>query len=545
MSALSRKSYLPELTGYYRRILKTTQQSNLGLLADGVDSTTETPVDWTYPDGNKAAMSNFASQQNILRGLCALTTITGDESWRQQAIASSQFFMTHYTDEASGLFHWGGHRFINQQTGAIEGPASKECVHELKHHFPFYDFLHEIDAAKTEQYLKGFWAAHVYDWEKLDLGRHGEYGKPVPDDLFQHYSPVDVVDPAKLPELPETKGLTFVNAATDLIYAASHYARYTGDQDAYRWAKHLYRQFVLARNPQTGMPVYQFSSPIQREPIPEDDTLTYSWFGDRAKRQFGPEFGAIAREANVLFRDSWPVIVDNPLAMLEVAKAHQDQELARDVVAGIQAYYSHAWSEKENATIPMWNDGEDLTGYVFPRSGYYGAKGSKLSTTPADPAYLLTLIRASLLVDDAELKALTARMFARFGLGALNPKTLQPESINTETTLASPYLIFALLDLAQVYADARILLLTDTIAANLMKAHYHRGYFLPDSNHRYCRFDDPIAFALLANEAAHLGVYAKLPVHLSTGGYLHGEVMTRDGIKTVYDRQFIYGVKLA
>ncbi len=545
MSASSRISFLPELTDYYQRILQTAQQSSRPLLADGIDTTTHQPVCWTYPDGTKAGMSNFASQQNILRGLCALTTITGNDSWRQQAVTISDFFLKHYTDSASGLFHWGGHRFINHQTGTIEGPANKECVHELKHHFPFYDFLHGIDASRTEQYLKGFWAAHVYDWEHLDLGRHGEYGKPVPDDLFQRYPCEDVVNPTKLPELPETKGLTFVNAATDLIYAASHYARYTGDQDAYRWARHLYRQFVLARNPKTGMPVYQFSSPIQREPIPDDDTITFSWFGDRAKRQFGPEFGAIAREANVLFRDSWPVIVDNPLAMLEVAKTHQDQELARDVVSAIKAYYSHAWDEQQNAIIPMWNDGEDMTGYVFPRHGYYGPKGTTLSRQPADPAYLLTLIRASFLVNDAELNQLTARMFQRFGLGVLNPLTLEPESITTETTLASPYLIFALLDLHQHWADARLLQLSDTIAANLMKAHYHRGYFLPDSSHRYCRFDDPIAFALLANEAAHQGKYAQLPVHLSTGGYLHGEVMTKDGIKTVYDRQFIYGVKLA
>lgn len=100
-------------------------------------------------------------------------------------------------------------------------------------------------------------------------------------------------------ELPETIGLTFVNASTDLIYAACHYYKYSGDKNAIKWAKHLYHQFVLARHPETRMPVYQFSSPLQREPIPDDDRITFSWFGDRAKRQFGPEFGDIAREANV------------------------------------------------------------------------------------------------------------------------------------------------------------------------------------------------------------------------------------------------------
>jgi pectate disaccharide-lyase len=544
MPAASRTSLIPLLSDFYKKIAQTAQLTDIHLFADGMDTTTDTPVQWTYPNGHQAEMSNFASQQNILRGLVALSQITGDASWKAKAADVSAYFLQHYTDPLSGLFHWGGHRFVNHHSGKIEGPASKECVHELKHHFPFYDFLHDIDPAKTETYLRSFWSAHVSDWQKLDLSRHGEYSAAAPTDLFQRYQPQDVVDPQKLPELPETKGLTFVNASTDLIYAASHYARYTGDQDAMKWAKHLYRQFVLARNPQTGMPVYQFSSPIQREPIPDDDSLTYSWFGDRAKRQFGQEFGAIAREANVLFRDSWPVIVDNPLAMLEIARQHQDPALAQDVVAGIKAYFLHAWDETSNQMIPMWNDGHDMTGYQFLRHGYYGPKGTELKRQPADPAYLLTLIRACQQVNDQELYALTARMFHRFGLGTLDPHSLAPLQIAASTPLCSAYLIFALLDLHQQIQEPKLLDLADCVANNLLQQYYHRGYFIPSASHRYCRFDDPTPFALLALEAAHDGCYQELPVHLSTGGYLHGEVNTPTGIKTVYDREFIYGVKI-
>ena len=222
-------------------------------------------------------------------------------------------------------------------------------------------------------------------------------------------------------------GLTFVNAATDLIYAACHYSQYTGDQHSAMWAKHLYQQFVLARNPKTGMPVYQFSSPKQREPIPEDDKLTYSWFGDRAKRQFGPEFGDIAREANALFRDCWPVVVDNPLAILLCAKKMNDPELAAAAISGIKAYFSHAWDTFDNQMIPMWNNGDDLTGYIFKRDGYYGEKGTELKRQAADPAYLLPLIRACIMSDDFELRQLMATMFARFELGLINPETFSTE----------------------------------------------------------------------------------------------------------------------
>jgi pectate disaccharide-lyase len=349
-----------------------------------------------------------------------------------------------------------------------------------------------------------------------------------------------VVDPALWPALPETVGLTFVNAATDLIYAASHYFHYTQDKHAKRWAKHLYQQFVLARHPQTGMPVYQFSSPLQRQPIPDDDTLTYSWFGDRAKRQFGPEFGEIAREANVLFRDSWPVVVDNPLAILECAKLLDEPQMRQWAIDGITAYFAHAWDETHNRMIPMWNSGEDMTGYTFVRDGYYGDKGTTLARQPTDPAYLLTLIRASLQSEDATLRDLTVRMWQRFGLGELDAATLHATHVAEQTTLASAYLLMAILELHAASHDERLLRLADDVAENLLRQHYHAGFFLPGPLHRYVRLDDPLPYALLALEAAHQGRYADIPVMISKGGYLHGERLVGDAIKTVYDYDVIY-----
>ncbi|WP_432454629.1 MULTISPECIES: hypothetical protein [unclassified Agarivorans] len=540
----TRQSYLPLLTDYYQKLYSLAKASDTPLLADGLDSRDNSAIQWTYPDGTKVPMSNLASQQNFFRGLVALSTITGEACFADQAKQTVDYFLEHYVDQASGLFHWGGHRFIHRDNGNIEGPASKECVHELKHHFPFYDFLYQVAPETTQNFLKGFWSAHVLDWNKLDLSRHGQYLTPCPDDVFQQHQPSAVVDPSKLPALPETVGLTFVNAATDLVYAACHYYKYSGDQDAATWAKHLYHQFVLARHPETGMPVYQYSSPLQREPIPEDDSLTYSWFGDRAKRQFGPEFGDIAREANVLFRDCWPVVVDNPLAILECAKQLNDPQMAAWAVDGIKAYFQYAWDEASNEIIPMWNSGQDMTGFVLPRDGYYGAKGGQIKRHAADPSYLLPLVRASVLSDNSELRALTASMFARFGLGELDAQSLAPIAIAEQSDLSSAYLVFALLELYQISQDSRLLSLADLVGQNLLKQHYHRGYFLASSEHVYARLDDPIPYALLAIEAAYKGLYSAIPVAISKGGYLHGERLVKGEVKTVYDYDVLYSETL-
>ncbi|MDW6001793.1 pectate lyase [Vibrio mangrovi] len=537
-----RSSRLAIVTRFYQQALALAHSEHSPLLADGICVTTGEPVCWTYPDGRRAPMSNFASQQNLMRGLTAMSVVTGDDNFRQQAQQIAAYFLDHYVDEESGLFQWGGHLFVHLNSGHPEGPESKARVHELKHHFPYYDLLHQIRPEVTQNYLKGFWAAHVTDWEKLDLTRHGEYEQSFPQDIFQRYRPEAVVDPSLWPQLPETVGLTFVNASTDLIYAAVHYYRYTGDQDALQWAKHLYRQFVLARHPETGMPVYQFSSPMQREPVPDDDRLTYSWFGDRAARQFGPEFGGIAREANVLFRDCWPLIVDNPLAMMTCAQQVQDQQWLDWVADGLKSYFRYAWDEKANQMIPMWNDGQDMTGYTFVRDGYYGNKGTTLSRLPADPAYLLPLVKAALLTNDTELYGLVARMFARFGLGEMDAATLVPVRIATETSFASAYLIFALLELNQQHPYPDLLRLADVVAGNLLEQHYHAGsgLFMAHPQHDNARLDDPVPYALLAIEAAYQQNYDQIPPLFSTGGYLHGEQRIAGEIKVVYDRDVIY-----
>jgi pectate disaccharide-lyase len=537
-------SFLPLLNDYYQHTYELAKAKHTPLLADGIDTVNRTPVCWTYPDGTQVPMSNFASQQNFMRGLMALSTITGKTSYRDCAIQTTNYFLKHYVEHVSGLFHWGGHRFINWQTGDIEGPASKECVHELKHHFPYYDLLYQIDPETTKQFLHGFWAAHVLDWGKLDLSRHGQYDKQPPKNVFRSYEPQLVVDPTQWPKLPETIGLTFVNASTDLIYAAYHYYKYTNDPNAEKWAKHLYHQFVLARHPRTRMPVYQFSSPLQREPIPDDDRITYSWFGDRAKRQFGQEFGPIAREANVLFRDTWPLIVDNPLAMLYCAKSTGDEELIDWIIEGIKAYFDYAWDEANNEIIPMWNSGQDMTGYVFRRDGYYGTKNTILKRQPADPAYLLTLVRASTLSNSISLRTLTSRMFARFGLGVLDTTTLNPIEVATTTCLASAYLVFALIELANLTQDDRLRILADQVGENLVRQHYHRGLFVRDARYRYARLDDPIPYALIALEAARKGCYDQIPTPLTTGGYLHGDQCINGEVKIVYDYDVIYNQQL-
>lgn len=494
------------------------------LLADGFEIATSLPVVWHFPDGHDAPISNFASQQNWLRTLCAMSVITGEAHYQQQAVTHSRYFLEHFTDDNSGLFYWGGHRFINLDTLASEGPESKAMVHELKHHLPYYALLYRVNPEKTLHYLQGFWNAHVEDWQSLDLGRHGDYAKPRDPQVFRHPRR-DVVDPARWPTLPLTKGLTFVNAGTDLIYAAFTYAGYTGDRDAAAWGKHLYRQYVLARNPETGMPVYLFSSPRQRQPVPEDDNQTQSWFGDRAQRQFGPEFGAIAKEANVLFRDMRPLLIDNPLAMLEILRLQPDDDMLAWVISGLKNYYQYAYDVTGNVLRPMWNNGQDMTGYVFRRDGYYGKAGTVLKPFALEGDYLLPLVRAYCLSDDADLYALIETLLTRIAQDGLR---------------ATPFLLLALTELAGHTQSEAHAQLAWQLAETLVEQHFHHGLFVRSPRHRYLRLDDPVALALLTFIAACYGKRDEIPTVLTQGGYVHGDFHINGENRIVYDVELIY-----
>lgn len=88
-------------------------------------------------------------------------------------------------------------------------------------------------------------------------------------------------------------------------------------------------------------------------------------------------------------------------------------------------------------------------------------------------------------------------MFARFELGLIAPDTMWLTEVNIDTAIASPYLLFALLDLYEFTGQDKLLLLADSIGKNIIEQKFHRGYFVPSEQHRFARFDDPASLLLL------------------------------------------------
>ena len=532
---------LDNVKTFYSNIMKngkSTVKPTL-LLADGINVKTEKPVEWVYPDGRVAKISNFANQQNFLRTLVALSEVTGDPQYKQTATDMTKYFLENFTDK-NGLYYWGGHRFVNLDTLALEGPQDKNQVHELKNHFPYYEFLYEVNPKNTKEYIFAFWNAHVEDWKTLDMGRHGKYSKKFDANIFKDNKPIDIVDPSKLPILPETKGLTFINAGSDLVFAAYTLNSFENDPYMINWAKTLLRQYSLAKNPKTGAPVYQFSSPKKREWPPKSDSDTNSKYGDRAQRQFGPEFGDIAQEGNVLFKGNpKAIVVDNIFVLNDIYSKTKDKDVLNHAVDSIKNYYKIAFDKKTGEIKPVWNDGTDMSNYALVRDGYYGKKGTKFTPfKPVTEEYALALVRTYDSSKDPEIwdyaRTMTDKSFELGDIGDINGKGV---NLNLKTQNASPYAVFLMTDLYNITNNDEYLKLAKVIGNNISKTKFKNGYFVEAPNLLNSRVDSPEAMALVTLDATLKGKANSIPKYITNGGYIHGEHIEGD---SVYDKNVIY-----
>jgi pectate lyase len=515
------------------------------LLADGINVDTREPVEWVFreADGTTSRWMthNLGSQQNLFRVLVGLTNLTGDPRYRRIAEDSLRFHFQRLQSEC-GLLRWGGHQFIDLRTLQPVGRFDADC-HELKEQFPFYDLMWQVDPEATARFIRAFWNAHVLDWRKLDMSRHGQYGLKT-GDLWQ-------AEFAQPEPFFEGTGLTFWVAGGDLIYAGATLHRLRKERGALTWSLRLADQYVRARHPATGLGASQYSKPLRRQQPPDGPLvgrLTWSDYGDRAENQFGRDFPGVAREGWALWTlpgsiyATGAMYTNFALIQMEVAEALGEPagSLLTNTVSGLKAYLRHAYDAERNVFRPLWADGTDLTGYVFPRTGYYGPQGTVLHPSPATELHLFSYARAFRLSRDPDLWSAVRSMMKGLDLGDPGEDPRRPRELRAATKNSSPLSIFALLELHRANAQKNYLELAHRVGANLLARSFHRGFFLADARHLNAKFDAIEPLALLSLEAARRGRPDLVPTYSGGGGYIHGQF---GDLGRVYDIQAIWAAK--
>ncbi len=499
------------------------------LFVDGVNVDTLEPVIWMH-NGERWIPSNLASQQNLFRSLVGLSNLTGEARYKQAAKEAIAYHFQHLRSPC-GLLYWGGHRFIDLRTQKVVGEQNS---HELKFSLPFYELMWEVDPTATQQFLKAFWNAHVLDWAKLDMNRHGRYGKKL-GALWE--SNFDSPEP-----FFEADGLTFINCGTDLIYAGAMLYKFTGDRGALLWSKRLAEQYARARHPQTQLGAYQYSKPRRkRQPPPSGPLPTTSDYGDRAENQFGTDFGQAAREGYMLLEPN-SIYGHNAIVQLYLAELLGDEgrELLAWTRQGLLACAKHIYDPQTNTVRPMLADGTDLTGYVLKRDGYYGKAGTVLRAERASSLLLWSFAWAHRLTGDDTLWQ-TARNIARgHRLGDLGSGPGNNVQVNLTTTNADPTALFAVLEVWRTVDSTAYRDLARRIGDNIVQRRFFKGFFLPGPDYVNAKFDSIEPLALLSLDAMLRGKPDAVPRYIGGQGYIHGP---HDGLGRTYDGRAIWGQK--
>jgi pectate lyase len=89
------------------------------LFVDGLHAQSLRPVIWKK-DGQSWVLSNFASQQPLIRILDGLTTLTKDPEYRRAAADATGYVLRNLQSD-NGLIYWGGHLAWDLETVRVVG----------------------------------------------------------------------------------------------------------------------------------------------------------------------------------------------------------------------------------------------------------------------------------------------------------------------------------------------------------------------------------------------------------------------------------------
>ena len=475
------------------------------LIADGIDLGSRAPLTW---DGKTT--SNLACQQNFLRILDALSTVSGDATYRNKADAWISEAIPKIQDPESGLFYWGGHTSYDLLADEpILGNHEMKCV------YPYYEALYRAAPDAVSRFGEANWHAHIWDWQTLLFNRHGEY-EPWERKWDAEFEggPVPIVDNA---------ALSFVNTGSDLILCGSMLHKLSGDPTPLRWAMHLLSRYEDVRHPETGLPGYQFN---HRDPC-------------RVRASFKPPFDQ-REDVNEV------TVVTNNVIKVRYARAavtfmNTYEELGPDlgkplldlVTRDLTALATHCYSSDDRCFYPAINDGTRLHPENSNEGVGYCPPG-KLTPVSADGLLFLSYAKAYRLTHN-DLFRETAESLAE-GMGwtklevpdTYDGKVIQPDphgwvNLGQNDVCA----LFGLLELYRATDDQRVLTSAQSLGNQLLNRYSVDGWIASHRTEGEANIDTALPLALLHLVAASDGSTGDLPAFYANNTYFDAKIVIR------------------
>lgn len=551
-------------------------------LADGIDVGTGLPFEWEFPPSSgmedSAVLSNLADQGGLMRFLVTLSEMTGDMKYKNKVMEIYDYFLD-VGISPSGMAYWGGHTCFDLKTGKVLYSPNDILTHELKDHYPYMDPFYELDKDAASKIVKSTWASHIPDFSTMIYNRHGEYTtKP---NFSATWDNLDSFDDT-VTGLLASAALPFRYSADDFIFMATNMYDKTGDEKAKTWAYRLWERYANVCHPETHMGGMVFTSAynapgtldiMQQPPVghwwdatPLPSVYTWTTYGDRAYNQFADplvaagyiteEQKSMVREANMV--TDFAIMAYAPQSELYLAKTlGYDTPEGRRVLQhdakmlGSWVYYGYI--PETNMMRSMLYDGTDISGYIWDRTGYYGAAGNSFGQYPITQTLLFSLISAYNESGNLTEEELTCRDIKHEGktynardeiykmlrnvcifleLGDIGDENGNDMDLNFGTSCAHPKVAYALARLYELTKRDEYLELARTVADNAMESHYANGVFRDSLNYINANFsiqNEWYPMMLISLEAISRGEGDKLPQWMPYNGYWSCDLLKPDG----------------
>ncbi len=411
----------------------TYGEKHTPLFVDGLNIYNHEPAKWIR-DGEEWILSNQASRQNLFRCFVGLTNLTKDNKYRRSAEEAIKYAFENLRGP-NGLLYWGGHMAYNAQS---ENIVMEQRSHEFKCHYPYYELMWEVDPKITKRFIDALWGAHILNWSNLEFNRHAKFENIIENPWDNKYEGGEVFFWGT--------GLTFLNAGSDLYYAAAVLSKLSGEKKPLVWAKRLSNRYIETRNPKTGIGGFQFSQSRTARFGPQNPNIR----GDRAQNQYGEYFPGHFVVEGTLFPcyGNTPAVRPQITQMLLGEMLGEDgKEFTRWALEELTAWGKSAYRMEDNSFIPMLTDGTSMEGFVCKKDGYFGPKGRVLTAGKGGPIDFRTYAMGFRISNDEFLWKMARNIAMGNDFGDIGLASKDEPQLNLQTANSDVSTLFGFLEL--------------------------------------------------------------------------------------------------
>jgi len=503
--------YLEAVQEFADNVLKygrdTYGPKHTPLFVDGLNIYTHEPVKWISPKSEEPTpdpllvfkatgtegwiLSNFASQQTLLRTLDGVSAMTGDPKYRNAAIQAIKYAFENLTDR-NGLFYWGDVVAYDALRDRVKGSATHS--HALKVNYPYYELMWQVNPEGTKRYIEAYWSAHIIDWSNLDFNRGtGDRDKLVLEEPWHHeYKGRPTFFKSK-----ESWAHGFFHSGTSLAHAATTLSLLSGQEQPLVWGKRLIKRFIDARHPNTGISPHKYNQP-QRVFVG----------GGMEKHFIDPYVGVFP-----FYPCVHPSTGGRDLYYFEDVKPHQwlsilllgdiagerGKEFTQWALEELTAWGKASYRPRDNMLMPILTDGTSIEGVVLEKTAVGAPKGSTAKPMFVGTGYLWLYATASRTTNDAFMWQMTRDIAKGNGFGDIGETPEQMPALDKDTGNSDAYSLLAFLELYEKTRRQEFLSIARRIADNMLESRFHEGFFVPSRKHVYTKFDcfEPLALLRL------------------------------------------------